>query len=163
MKQNRPGSTHRPRTTAPLSIRKSQGSMLALTSAMSATVLMALLFFFVRTSQITGGYSEQRTQIEAAALAAARDMGSIVINDPHFGYIGLSDSAPVGQITLAPDGFATPVTGINTLLANVRLDLYLADSFGDQIMQQRAAEDYENAVTARNNLVNAMKQVIGGQ
>lgn len=133
--------------------RSSRGNMIVLIAAVTAAVVITLVFYCLKMTRIMGGYAEQRTAIEAAALAAAKDLSNIVVSDPNVGWIGLSDSAPVGSHTAAPDGYDLPVTGINTLLATVRLDMYIADSLDDPIMQQRAADDYKNAVLARKNLV----------
>ena len=103
-----------------------------------------------------GSYHEQRSAIEASTLAAAKDLSAIVINDPNFGYIGLSDSAPIGTSTAAGDGYFTSVTGINTLLGTIRLDLIIADYLQDPIMTQLAMTDYCNALTAQQNLVTAL-------
>ena len=113
-----------------------------------------------------GGYAEQRTAIEAAALAAANTLGNIVVQDPTTGqYIGLSDSAPIGRtgaFGVAADGYGVPVVGINTLLATVRLDMAVADMFQDPIWQQRAAEDYKYAMSVEKTLNTQLTSMLSG-
>ena len=104
-----------------------------------------------------GSYQEQRTAIEAASLAAAKDLSAIVIDDPNFGLIGLSDSSPTGTATTAGDGFYTSVTGVNTLFGTIRLDMIIADYLQDPVMSQLAQTDYANALIAQKNLVTALQ------
>lgn len=137
--------------------RAPKGNMLAVIAAV-AFVLMLLLFFFFKFVRITGGYQEQKTAIESAALAAARDLGSIVIQDPYFGFIGLSDSAPAGTgtYTVAGDKWYMSVQSINTILATVRLDMIIADKLENKVMNDCAQRDYVNALSARDRLKTAL-------
>jgi len=71
---------------------------------------------------------KERLQIaaDAAALAAANELSRIVVEDPHFGPVALSDYPAIGEATLAADGQPLPVLGINTMVATARLDLLIA-------------------------------------
>ncbi len=140
--------------------RSRRGGTLALVAAIVATFGLALLFFALHYSQQMGSYQEQKSAIEAAALAAARDLGRIVLEDPNIGFVALSDYAPKGNGTLAKDGYATPVHGINTVLATARLDLILADYMQDPVMQALAQNDYNNALAARQALADHLTQII---
>ncbi|NJL73487.1 MAG: hypothetical protein HC888_19155 [Candidatus Competibacteraceae bacterium] len=82
-----------------------------------------------------GTNSEQRTAIEAAALAAARDLSMIAIDTPDYGFVSLSDSAPIGSTTAAADNFYTPVRSINGIIGTLRLDMIIADKLGDVNLQ----------------------------
>ncbi len=68
-------------------------------------ILIAILLFALGYTRLVGSSQEQRTAIEAASLAAAKEISRIVVNDPNFGYISLSDAAPVGKATAAGDNF----------------------------------------------------------
>src|SRR5215475_8759131 len=103
-------------------IRNNSGSMLVLVGAILLGVLLALLFFALNYVRMLGAHEEQRTAIEAAALAAARDITNIVVEDPNCGLVSLSDVAPKGNNTRAGDNYDLPIQGINTLLATVRID-----------------------------------------
>jgi len=103
--------------------------MLALIAAF-CILMTVILLFALGYVRLLGTSSEQKTAIEAAALAAARDISKIVINTPEFGFVGLSDSAPNGTGTAAVDTFHTPVHSINTLIGTARLDYIIADALG---------------------------------
>lgn len=133
--------------------RSPGGNMLALVAGVTATVLIAFLLFALGYIRLLGGSNEQRTAIEAAALSAASDISKIVYNDPNFGYLSVSDYAPVGTGTKAGDNFFMPVRSINTLLATIRVDMIIADRLNSPVMRQLSQRDYQNAMTAKDNLV----------
>jgi hypothetical protein len=110
-------------------LRSDRGNMIALLAAITLGLVLVLLIFALRFTRFLGSNQEQRTAIEAAALAAANDISRITIDDPNFGMIALSDFAPVGFDTVAVDKQPTPVRGINTVLATVRVDMIIADQF----------------------------------
>lgn len=107
--------------------RRQRGNMIALVGAICGGLLLALLLFALAYTRLLGGNQDQKTAIEAASLAAAKDIGRIVLKDDHFGWVSLSDYAPTGTMTKAPDGLFQPVYSMNTILATIRLDMILAD------------------------------------
>lgn len=133
--------------------RRKKGNMLALIAAVVAGIVIFMLLFVMAYMRIVGSSAEQKTAIEAAALAAARDISKIVINTPEFGYVGLSDSAPNGTVTTATDTFYTPVHSINTLIGTARLDSIIADSLGVPEFQELALMDLASAKTRATQLV----------
>ncbi len=141
-------------------VRKRSGSTLVLIIALTATVGLAVIFFGLKYSQELGSYQEEKSAIEAAALVAAKDLSRIVLEDANFGFIALSDFAPVGQGTVAGDGYGMPVQGINTLLATVRMDMILADYMQDPVMRALAVRDYTNAIAAQKRLVAYLTKII---
>lgn len=141
-------------------MRNRRGNMLVLIMAILMGILMLLLGFSLSFVRLLGSSQEQKTAIEAAALAAARDVGRIVIEDPNFGFISISDAAPSTPNTKADDGYSMPVTGINTLLATIRLDLIIASTLSDTTMQTLAENDYNNAMAAKDFLVQSLEQAI---
>ncbi|MBX3137164.1 hypothetical protein KF707_13060 [Candidatus Obscuribacterales bacterium] len=132
--------------------RKPHGNMLVLMIAFTATIVLALLFFALGFVRLTGTQFEQKTAIEAAALAAARDMSNIVITNNDFGYVGLSDSAPVGAGTQAGDSYYTQVHGLNTLVGTTLLDYIIADELGVDEMKRLAQVDWQHVKTAGDQL-----------
>jgi hypothetical protein len=136
--------------------RQRTGASLVLVIALFGTLALMLMLFCLKFTGFLGSYHEQKSAIEAAALASAKDISAIVINDPNFGLIGLSDSSPIGTATAAGDNFYTSATGINTLLGTIRLDLIIADYLEDPLMRQLVLADYTNALTAQANLVAAL-------
>jgi hypothetical protein len=147
--------------------RSCRGNMIVLTVAALLGIVITLLFFALRFTQLLGTHHERASAIEAAALAAAKDLSQEVIEDPNFGFVGLSDGAPIGQVTRAKDGYYLQVHGINTLLATIRLDMIIANEVGDPVMLQFAQYDYNNARQAASNLVASLEASLlpggGGQ
>lgn len=141
--------------------RTASGNVLFLLAAITIGIFLTIFMFtFNYVRLIAGSTPEQKTAIEAAALAAAKDLSRIIIEDPNFGFIGLSDGAPVGNATTAKDGYDLQVHGINTILATVRLDLIIARELGDPIMLQFAQNDYRNVLFAKQNLINVLQSAI---
>jgi hypothetical protein len=93
--------------------------------------LMILLPPLLQIAQHQALASRQQAALQAASLAAARDLEKIIVNDPHFGYIALSDYPPFGKATIAPDGEPLPVLGINTVLGTARLEIIVANALDD--------------------------------
>ncbi len=140
--------------------RNTRGASLVLSIAIFGGLALMIMLFCLKFTGFMGSYHEQRSAIEAAALAAAKDLSAIVIVDPNFGLIGLSDCSPVGTATAAGDGYYTPVTGINTLLGTIRLDMIIATYLQDPVMTQLAQADYKNALVAQKNLVSALNAAV---
>lgn len=139
--------------------RSIHGNMLVFMAA-TLFLVLTLLIFGLQLLRITGTQHEQTTAIEAATLAAARDLGVMVIQDPYFGFVGLSDAAPCGKRTVAGDGFDLPVQSINTLFATIRLNMIIADQLQDPILVQLAQRDYGLARTTATNLQSALDAAV---
>lgn len=140
-------------------LRRERGSMIALIVAFTFIIIL-LLFFALSYVRLLGTQSEQRTAIEAAAIAAARDCTRIVINTDEWGFVSLSDYAPNGTATIAADGYPLPVRSINTIIGTARLDLIIADKLGQPIMEDLAKKDLDNAKSAKDQLVAALNAAI---
>lgn len=140
--------------------RNSRGNMLVLVTVATLGVLVALLLFVVNFGKLAGGTGEHTTAIEAAALAAATDIARIVIDDPNYGFISLSDHPPIGRRTVARDGEPLPVLGVNTLLGTARLDYIIAKEINDPTMVALAQQDITNAKAAANRLQAAITDAI---
>ena len=139
--------------------RKRSGNTLVLVLAFFFVVI-GLSFFCLRFSRMLATHQEQRTAVEAAALAATHDLSRIVIEDPNLGFISLSDSAPTGKATTAGDNYYVEVQSINSVLCTVRLDMIIADKLNDSLMNKLALNDYANAIKAKDSLVSAMHNCI---
>ena len=134
--------------------------MIALIGAICGGLLLALLLFALAYTRLLGGNQEQKTAIEAASLAAAKDLGRIVMKDDHFGWVSLSDYAPHGSMTKAPDGLYQSVYSMNTILATIRLDMILADQVATatgnptsmSTWKMLADQDYAAAMTSKDKL-----------
>lgn len=145
--------------------RRQRGNMIALVGAICGGLLLALLLFALAYTRLLGGNQDQKTAIEAASLAAAKDLGRIVMKDNYFGWVSLSDYAPTGAMTKSPDGLYQPVYSINSILATIRLDMILADQVATSTgnpasittWKNLADKDYAAAMTTKNSL-NALLQ-----
>ncbi len=144
---------------------RSRGSMLLVTIVVIVFVVMPIAYFSLEFSRMLGAHQQQRSAIEAGATAAANDLSRIVIEDPYFGFISLSDQAPVGKATMAGDNYYLPVRSINTILATTRLDMIIADQLNSTVMRQCADLDYQRCMAAKDGLVQALTLAVqpGGQ
>jgi len=97
---------------------------------------------------------------QAAALAAANDVRSIVVNDPYYGYISLVDHPPTGMGTLSGDGQPQGVLGINTIFAMGRLQMLIGQQLGINELIVLADRDLEQASAANRRLQDAIKESV---
>ena len=140
--------------------RNNRGNMLVFITASVVGILALVAFFSLGLIRLLGSNNEQRTAIESAALAAARDLSTIVVDTPEYGLISLSDSAPIGTATSAPDNYYTPVHGINTVLGTIRLDMLIANQLGDNNLQAIIAVDLAKALKAQTTLSTELQKAI---
>jgi hypothetical protein len=136
--------------------------MLVLSASILLGILILILFFGLNYVRILGAHQQQQTAIEAAALAAARDLTGLVVEDPNCGFVSLSDMAPIGTSTKADDNYYLSVKSINTLLATCRLDMIIADQFNEPVMRQLAQRDYTNTLAAKDRLYSALASAASG-
>lgn len=141
-------------------MRRAGGSMLIFTGVIFLGIIVAIGLFIFSFTRFLGGHQEQTTAIEGAAIAAAKDLSKIVVDDPDFGFISISDAPPIGKATAAADNYYLPVTGINSLLATIRLDTIIADKLDDNIMRACAKRDYTRFLAAKDKLVAALQSAI---
>ncbi|MBS1953185.1 MAG: hypothetical protein JST89_03310 [Cyanobacteria bacterium SZAS-4] len=145
--------------------RSRKGSTLALIAAVTVGLVTALIFFFLNYARLLGSNAEQKKAIESAALTAATDVGNIVLNTSEFGYVSLSDQAPIGKGTTAGDLYYLPVRGINTLVGTARLDAIIADKMPNSgIMSKLAQNDLNNTksvITKLNAVITASLTAAG--
>ncbi|MGD9681312.1 MAG: hypothetical protein AB7W16_09015 [Candidatus Obscuribacterales bacterium] len=141
-------------------LRDRRGNMLILITAVIVGIIIAMLLFGLGYMRLIGTNNEQRTAIEAAALAAARDCSRIVIPTAECGWVSLSDYVPNGTATNAPDGFPLPVRSINTLIGTARLDLIIADKLNQDVMRNLARIDMVDALDAKDQLVTALNDAL---
>jgi len=140
--------------------RRKSGNMLVFTTAVTMAIIVPLLLFTLWYVRTLGSHQEQTTAAQGAALAAADSLGRIVVEDSEFGYVGLSDYAPIGPNTQAYDGQNLPVRGINTIFATIRLDMILADQINDPTMKAIAQRDYTDAMKTKNYLIAQLQDAI---
>ncbi len=95
--------------------------------------------------------------LEAAALGASCEMSRIVIDDPNWGFVALSDQPPIGDGTRVRDGYPLPVTGANTILATARMELIVAHTIGTNEAIECAQEDLAAARAAVKKLSRVLR------
>jgi hypothetical protein len=141
--------------------------MLVLVTAITVGLVLALIIFFYNYVKLLASQGQTKNAIEAAALAAAADLSRIVVNTPEYGYISLSDDAPIGKATAAGDKYYLPVRSINSIIATCRLENQLAIALNDQTLSALAQQDLTNAQNAiaklEKTLADAIKQGHSGQ
>lgn len=132
----------------------------------AAMLLLVILFIAGLTSatvagaamlQYVGETRQAEAAAEAASLAAARELSSVVVLDPNYGYIALSDYAPSSCALVADDGKPLPVTGINTLLATARTSMLVAKNLNNEEYLRLARLDASRTRAAARRLVVALK------
>lgn len=101
-----------------------------------------------------------KNALEAASLAAANDLSRLVINDPYWGYVALTDHAPVGAATLAGDAEPLPVSGINTLIGTARHELMVAKAIGTDEALGCARADLEAARKTARDLEDHLRNIL---
>lgn len=136
--------------------RNSHGSMIVLVMV-TLIAMLVIAFVVLNYSQLFATHKEAQTAIDAASLAAAKDMSHIVIDEKdgcYFGVVGLVDDAPRKKDN-------RPVLSINTLMATVRLDAIIANKLGNSTMLVLAANDLQNVqadcLRLRKKIVQALK------
>lgn len=136
--------------------------MLILVTAVILGIIVVLVLFALGYARLLGSSSEQKTSIETAAIAAARDISNIVIDTDEFGFVGLSDSAPNGNATTVGDNFDTPVHSINTLMGTARLDYLIASQPGldIQVWRELALSDLAKTKTVSQQLIDTINDAI---
>lgn len=102
-----------------------RGNTLALVLICIGVIALLVAFFAINYSQILGTHKEAVTAIDAAALAAAKDMQSIVVDTP-LGRVALADDVPAFNPPPGGKSNPYPIIGLNTLLATLRLDSIIA-------------------------------------
>lgn len=131
------------------------------------TVVLCLIFVpaFMLVSQF-GLFVVERDKasnaVDGACLLAANGISRIVINDPHFGYVSLSNYPPTGAGTLAVDGEPLPVIGINTLLGTIRQNMIVAKELNNKAMEDLAETDRQYAFATINELNKAIANSLDG-
>ncbi len=121
------------------------------------SILLIINIRFIETTVMESRYQQAR---EAAALRAASDLSQIVVDDPNFGFVSLSDRPAVGLAAMSGDGEPLPVHGINTLIATARLDYIIAKETGNTLMEDLALQDAKNAQEAAESLTKVLARAI---
>lgn len=121
--------------------KNAKGNLLILIGTVTCVVVAPLLLVISQLGLYAVDKDNTQSVVEAAGLIAADDLSRVIINDPHFGYVSLSNRPPIGRATLAADGEPLPVTGINTLIGTVRQNMLLSRALENKTMIKMAEND----------------------
>lgn len=139
-------------------MRSRTGSLFPLIALTAVAFILALNFFCQIAIQWLS-YQTTTAAAEAAALAAANELAQIVIEDPHFGFVSLTDW-PAGQTTFTKAGEPMPVLGINTIMSTCRFNLLVANKLDNVRMMELAKRDSLFAVQCAKSLQEACLEAL---
>lgn len=140
--------------------RGRSGNMLVLIAVIAMFVFVPILIFLCRFSPFVIGSERSQNVVEAAGLLAANELSKIVMYDPDFGYVGLSNYPATGKFTPAKDGQPLPVIGVNTLVGTLRQTAVIANQLHCDRMNTLLDQDLASLKGTINNLNNKIAQVL---
>lgn len=140
--------------------RTTTGGVLLLAILILTFLVLPVGLCLYRYSMSYTTRDKYQSRVQAAALLVAERLSKIVVNDPHFGFIALSNCPPIGKGTMAEDGEPCPVTGINNLLATMRLDTLVAHEMNDSNFCALADADYNQTQAAATLLQSSLNASI---
>lgn len=141
-------------------VRNRRGNVLVMIVCALAVILIPLLVLLTWGPQLIYG-ERAKNVVDAACLLAANDLSRIVIDDPTFGYVSLSNYPPIGKATRARDGEPLPVTGVNTLIGTVRTNTIIAEQLNNETMKSLATADYEALQSTLDELNAQLTEALG--
>lgn len=139
--------------------RNQLGNTLGLVVCVIAAIVIPVMILLTLVPGLIYG-GRAKNVVEAAGLLAANDLSRIVIDDPDFGYVSLSNYAPLGNGTRARDGQPLPVTGINTLIGTMRQNAIIAEELRNESMQALVDEDMDNLDGTISNLGDKLEDAL---
>ena len=131
--------------------RHNTGSVIVLSTSVMPLILITIMAAMHGCFLGLEQYKIQ-SSADAAALSVASDLSQIMMPDPHYGMVALTDYPSAGNSNKAPDGQALPVLGINTILATARLDLIIANQSGAQSLIKPAQAECAYAMACASRL-----------
>lgn len=134
--------------------------MLLVILACTCLIVVPLLMLAAQGGLYAVDRDRAKGAVEAAALLAANDLSRVLINDPEFGFVSLSNFPPNGEGTLACDGEPLPVTGINTLIGTVRQLAVLGHELQNKTISELAEDDRESLQSTVDSLNSALSQAV---
>lgn len=140
--------------------RSERGNILLLILACACFILVPLIILTAQGGLYFVDRDRARNAVEAAALVAANDLSRVIINDPEFGYVSLSNFPPNGEGTLAPDGEPLPVTSINTLMGTIRQIAILGHELQNKTICELAEDDRESLESTVDDLNSALSSAL---
>lgn len=142
--------------------RDNNGNVLVLIIMITALIVVPLLLVFSQTGFYVMDRDRVQSAVDAAGLVAANDISRIIINDPTFGWVSLSNYPPIGKATRARDGEPLPVTGINTLIGTIRQNNLVANELANEKMRNLVEKDRSALELTIAELNVTIKEALGG-
>ncbi|MBX9772172.1 MAG: hypothetical protein K2X29_12420, partial [Candidatus Obscuribacterales bacterium] len=124
---------------------RAKGNTLAMVVAIIGITGVIIALLVLTYNQFFSAHKEATTAIDSAALQAAKDMSRITVDSP-LGKIALVDSPSPSK------GNKYPVTGVNTLVATLRLDALIANQLNNKTMLFLVNEDVKRAIPVLKEL-----------
>jgi hypothetical protein len=140
--------------------RSEHGAILILWMLFAVALLFVAVFLSGQLAPLFMLQTRHQQALEAASLKAASELSRIVVNDPYWGYVSLSDYPAMGTATTAGDGQPLPVHSINSILAATRLDYIIAFELGNATLEDMAMEDLRNAKEAEKRLARVLNRAL---
>jgi hypothetical protein len=140
--------------------RNQNGNILLLILASLCLIIVPLVILVSQGGLYAVDRDRAKSAVEAAALLAANNMSKVIIDDPQFGYVSLSNFPPNGEGTMAPDGEPLPVIGINTLTGTIRQIAVLGHELQNQTISELAEDDREALESTVEDLNSALKTAL---
>ena len=134
--------------------RNQRGNMLVLIICISAAIFIPSFLLITHFGFLVSASGRAQNVVEAAGLVAAKDISRIVINDPDFGYVSLSNRTQGGKATKAADGEPLPVYSINTLIGTLRQNAIVADELKNDALNSMVDQDFATLQKTANRLKN---------
>jgi hypothetical protein len=145
---------------SPLDLKdnRRRGNALILAVSMMGVLIGVLLvgleFCKYRATELV-----HRSATEAAALECAKALSRIVIEDPNFGFVALTDQPP-GQRMRTSNGEYLPIRGINSLVANLRHSAILARELDAPFLTNLVDRDLAALKQTKKTLADAWKDAL---
>lgn len=143
-----------------LHLRAQNGNILLLTLACLGFIIVPLVIFVSQSGSYIIDRERAKSAVEAAALLAANNLSRVMVDDPEFGFVSLSNYPPNGEGTLAGDGEPLPVTGINTLMGTVRQLSILGFELQNKTISKLAKEDKDSLDSTVDDLNGALSLAV---
>jgi len=136
--------------------RRSSGSVFLLALVLAA-VLFGIFVVGIWLFKYNALQLKQNAFAEATALGCAQELSRIVVEDPHFGFVSLTEQNG-GTRTVSHSGESLPVRGINTILANIRQTRLLAMELGNAPLMDLTEHEFSQAQSTLNLLKKALAE-----
>lgn len=145
-----------------LTARTIQGNTLAL-SMVFFLLVMIIAYFALNYTGLLGTHKQAQTAGDAAALEAAKQI-SLISAPSDLGEIGIVDISgndPTNPLKKVNPSSEVPITGFNTALATIRLDLLIAEDLNNSDMKDLALRDLATLKKASGDLAKKITDSLG--